>query len=554
MKVTHLLLSAVALGALGCPETPPPPPPPNPPQAFLTLKENNVMGEAITGTVNVSGCKTVAQVQILQQDTFLYDVMWDPKKTPNTFTLPASLFVNYYPRLGIAASLTLKAKVVCDDGRTNNSTPVGVKFFPIAKKYAGPGGEQLVPDAFVAEGGVGGAANTFLGCVRTMTGTTIARVDTTGQLLGFVGSMPFDCSLATGITDLSTTSGYRWVFEPNVGAFALCLSSACGNFSVGKVVRSNKAARIGVGKSGTAVIWLNETGTNNKLVKVAPGAADTSNDWEYRFTYAVLLNADPLVDEGAGQAVWISRWEFDMGTKIANIVPYRIDLRTGVLTNGVVPPNNDPAVIVQQQYPLSDVSEPIMPEGFFSPNGDLFTIPLLSYAQDNTVQTTVISCGTGSGLCNGGSSARRWTSPTFPGMLRLVLPYSQSNIYAAIGPYQVWFLAAQTGVILNLGEKAIAPSGSNLVIGVAPGGGTDFYVLTGPDLGANPSFASEIIAVDSPQAGELWRVGFGSGESPNNAMTLAVDANNQPWIRAGTELVKPLSNTEYRNARGPTMP
>lgn len=525
-----------------------PPPPANPPQVFLTVTETNVMGDSVKGRVNVSGCKNVAQVQLLQGDAFLFDVMYS--KSPTDFTLPAALFANYYPQLGFAAGLTLKAKVVCDDGRTNNSTPVGVKFFPVERKFSGPNGEQLVPDSFVAEGGVGGSANTFLGCVRTQTGTTIARVNTAGELLGFVPQMPFDCSLATQISELSTTSGYRWIFEPNVGAFALCMSAACVDFSVGKVVKSTKAARIGVGKGGAAVVWLDETGTtNSRITKVMP-TLDTSNDWSFSYGYQIIMNADPLVDDGPGQAVWISRWEFNIGTKIANIVPYRHDLRTGQVTNGVV--NGVPGVLLQQQYPVSDVSEPIVPNGFFGANGATFTIPLLSFSLDGTIQSTIISCATSGQVCD--QSNRRWTSPTFDGQIRLAVPFSNGNLVGAVGPFAVWFLKGQDGTVLNLGEKAIAPSGSLMVLGVQPGNGADFYILAGPNVPNAATYPTEIIAVDTPQTGELWRVGYGSGEGPINAMTMGIDSADRPWLRVGTELVKPLTNQEYRASRGPTMP
>lgn len=548
-----IALSLVAIAALSaCPEEmPPPPPPPNPPQVSMVVVENNVFGDAVKGTVNVSGCKTVAQVLLFHQDRQLLEVPFT--STPTQWTLPAGAFANLYSQLGFATSLTLKAKATCDDGRTNTSTPIGVRFFPIAQKFIGPSGEQLVPDNFLAEGGLGGSQNTFLGCVRVGTGgTSIARVDSAGQLLGLIDpmAMPFNCSLATSITDLSPTSGYRWVIEPGAGAFALCLSQACGNFSVGKVIRNPKAERIGVSRGGIAAVWVNETGTMNRIHKLYPGGNDTSNDLTINFGQPVILNSDPLVDDGAGQAIWVSRWEFSIGTKIANIVPYRFDISSGQFTNGNAACGNFPCVMLQQQYPLDDTSEPIMPVGFFSPTGDTFTIPLLSYATDNSLQTTVVSCASALGNCQG--AARRWSSPTFPGMLRLVVPFSANNIYAAIGPFQVYFLSAQTGVVMNLGEQPIRPSGSNFVVGVQPGGGADFYVLTGPDLGGAPSFANEIIGVDSPQQGELWRVNFGSGESPNNGMTIAIDSGNGVWLRAGTDLIKPLPNNEYRMARGPT--
>ena len=136
----------------------------------------------------------------------------------------------------------------------------------------------------------------------------------------------------------------------------------------------------------------------------------------------------------------------------------------------------------------------------------------------------LISCSTSGGLCDGASASRRWTSVPFPGIMRAIVPYSQNNVYAVIGPFAVYFLSGQLGTVLNLGEQPLTPSGSLVVVGVQPGSGTDFYILTGPDFGPGvPSFASEIVATEAPSAGELWRLTWGSGESSGNAMYIGVD-------------------------------
>ena len=60
-------------------------------------------------------------------------------------------------------------------------------------------------------------------------------------------------------------------------------------------------------------------------------------------------------------------------------------------------------------------------------------------------------------------------------------------------------------------------------------------------------------ATDAPASGELWRLEYGSGESSGNAMWIGIDNSQQVWIRAGTDLVKPLRNNDYRLSRGPTV-
>jgi dihydroxy-acid dehydratase len=103
-----------------------------------------------------------------------------------------------------------------------------------------------------------------------------------------------------------------------------------------------------------------------------------------------------------------------------------------------------------------------MPEGVFSATGDTFTVPAYSYDTANNIRTTVLSCSTSGGLCEG--AARRWTSANFLAGIRLIVPYSNGNIFAAIGPYHVYFLNAQTGAVMNLGEQAISPTGGVVVL------------------------------------------------------------------------------------------
>lgn len=538
--MTRLTAAVLLVALLGCePETVVTPPPPTPPQVFLTVVENNVIGDTVRGRVNVSGCKNVAQVQLLQQGSFLYDVQYS--KSPTEFALPAGLFSALYSRLGIAASLTLTAKVLCDDARTNTSQPVGVSFFPVASRLSK--GEQAVPDAFVAEGGLGTTPTTFLGCVGTSIGTAIARVDTQGNILAYNDQLPFPCTLNTQISDRSLTTGKRWVFEPLAGAFAMD-----GALNIHKVVRSQQARRIGVGKGGSAVVWLDEPGTQNKI-RFAKPDVDASNDWEAPF-YGIM-NSTPVIDDGAGQAVWVSSWQYQLSVtpRRGDQVAYKHSIVNGALLNAIA--QGTAPVIVQQTYP--EINNPIMPEATFSADGSLYVVPLLSWDANGFIRTTVIACSTAGGLCETGA-IRRWTSPTVDGILRNVVSFSAGNYFAAMGPYAVYFLNAQLGTLVNLGEQPLRPSGSNIVFGGQPGLGTDFYVLAGPVLGDGvAAYPTELIATDRPEAGELYRMNSGSGESPTAANWIAIDDNAQPWLRVGIDLVKPLANTEYRNARGPTV-
>ena len=534
----------------GCPEDPVVKPPTNPPQVFLTVDETNVIGKQVTGKINTTGCKNVTQLQLLQNDKFLTDVPFT--KSPQAFTLPDGLFANLYPQLGIAASITLKAKVVCDDGRSNNSTPVGLKFFPIAQRYVPPEGSLLVPFAFVAEGGVGGSPATYIGCTATSNGSTIARVNNQGQVLAYVPSMPFDCSVGTQITDVATGSGYRWILEPGAGAFALKMS----DFSIGKVLKNTKTRRLGMAPvSGIAMVWVDDSSTQPVQLRRLSPTTDASSDWSQNMLG--IMNSTPTIVEGGPQpSVWISRFEFDLGNKLGTIVPYQYDLTTGAILNGVIDDGSgsgilQPSAILQQQYPMDVTSDPIIPEGYFAPNGEKFYIPLLSYQGTSAnVQTTVLGCSTKPGLCEGAN--RVWTSENFPGLVTVVTAYTAANKLVAAGAYQAWFLNAQSGAVENLNARPITPVGSQVINALQPGLGTDFYILTAPLIGEGAGFSTEIICVDSPDRGELWRLTYGSGEAPLNALSMSIDVGGQPWIRVGTDLVKPLSNADYRTVRGPT--
>lgn len=520
-------------------------PPPTLPQVFLTVAETNVIGSSVRGTVSVNGCSDVSQVQLLLGDDFLSDANYTGN--PTAFTLTQSSFTGLYARLGFAADLSLKAKVLCADGRTNTSVTAGVKFFPVASRTAPPAGQLMVPNNFVVEGGLGGSAVTFLGCALTERGgTKLTRIDTMGVEKAFNEALPFDCTLDTQISEKSSVTGTRWVLEPLQGAYAID-----GNLEIRRVFRHLKTRRMGVGARGSVALWIDEGGTRNRIEKIDPVPTPTANEWS-TFTSVPtgalvgIVNSNPVIDDGAGSAVWVTDWRFDIGTRRADIVPLKLDLNTGALLNGVI--NGQPAVLLSQQYPVSELSEPIMPEGVFNADGTVFTLPLLSYDASNTIRTTVLACATAFGNCEG--TSRRWTSPTFNGVIRLVVPYSASGIVAAVGPYQVYFLAGQSGEVFN--QKPLRPSGTQVVVGVQPGAGTDFYVLTGPNFGNGvPSFPTEIIATDHPMTGELWRLGYGSGTSSADSMYIGVDESQQVWVRAGADLVKPFANSVYREALKP---
>jgi hypothetical protein len=504
-----------------------------PPQAFLTLVEPNVIDTALRGTVNVTGCATVAQVQLLQGGAFLTNVPWLGSAT--TFTLPPGTFAGLYGTLGLAAKLSLSVKVVCDDGRTNTSQPIGAEFFPVASRLSL--GVQALPDAFVAEGGLGGLAVTFLGCVGSSTGTQLARADTRGTVIGTNPAIACDASAV--ISERSAVTGTRWVMQPGKGAWAIA-----GDLTVLKTI-TGKIDRMGVAANGTAILW-DSTLATEQLIKADPVASGAS-DWSIPLTG--IMNADPIVDVG-NRAVWVSTWHYDSGAATGDIVIAKYQLDTGALLNGLGA--GGPPVLIHQVFDVIDT--PLQgkgPQGAFNTDGSLYFAPLLSKDTSGVVHTSILGCAT-VGSCDG--AGRKFaTDPPFDGVVNLVLPFSAGNLLAAVGPFQAWFLSPG-GTVLNLGGAAVRPTGSLQILGVQAGLGTDFYLLDGPVVTTGAAWPTEAVAVDVPQNGELWRFGFGAGlAGPLDGLTMGIDDLGQSWFRVGTDQVKPLSLTEYRMARGPTV-
>lgn len=543
MKRLLRVLPVVAL-ALSCDDVKPTPTPPNPPQAFITVNEANVIGGEIRGKVNVSGCKNIAGLELLESDSVLKNI-GNPDggtKTPVDFSLSPGSFSHLYARRGIATPLVLKARVTCDDARTNSSQPVGVKFFPVASRIsATTPGEQAVHDSFIAEGGVGGTPVSFLGCALTnQGGTTIARVDAQANLLGYATALPFDCDGKTIITDKSMSTGTRWVLQPGEGVYAI-------DQSLNVVFhRAGNAQRIGAGKGGSALAWFDEAGSQQRVECLHPVLG-------IRWSYGTggIMNSTPLVDdEGMNRTVWFSQWFDEIGTNKSQTVVYKMDLLTGQLLNPLGMTQN-PSVLFQQTHSNAEIDIKLRPEGTFNSDGSLYMLPLNSYTNGGVISTTIVSCPTTGALCS--PSSNRWYSQTFPTRLAAIIPFSEGNLIAVLGPFAVYFLDAQTGAVRNLGERPLQPSGSNIVVAAQPGLGSDFYVLTGPNFGDNvASYPNEIIAVDSPASGELWRMEYGSGENSVTGVTMGIDDARNVWLRVGVDLVKPLTNAEYRMARGPT--
>ncbi|MBE2251154.1 MAG: hypothetical protein IAE78_16560 [Myxococcus sp.] len=555
------LLSGVVVAALclmGCPpENPPPPVPPAPPRAFLTLPSTTVVAPSIKGSVTTMGCKKVGQVQILESGNFLMDARYTGEPT-NWEILPA-LLNPIYPMRGFSTPLSLSAKVICEEvntladggftAREGTSQPLSLTFLPVDSVRTDMG-RQTLPDAFVAEGGVAGQPTTFIGCAATQTGRALLRVDSNGTIVAVNEAIPFNCDFSSDITDRNTTSGTRWLWMPQVGAF-----SFDGNLNVLSTFRG-EISRLSVSPiEGDAIITIEDPSAGTKAQVMRLRARPAMNEGSMMWTtlqgpfdtgYPGQFNSDPVVDPGT-RRVFTSSWQFRLGSRQGVIAVLVYDYSNGLLVNGPNPP-----AVLSFDFP-NPMNRPIKPVGAFKEDGTLFYAPLLTVGSDDQLSTTVLACATNTSGCQ--SAARRWTSPTFQGELQTLVPFSRGNYIAVVGGFATYFLGASDGRVKNFGisdpREPVRPTGSLITIGVVPGRGNDFYLLNAPiPSGQSLSFPTEIIAVDAPPSGDLWTLAVQGGTQPADSLFLAVDDNGQPWMRVGVDQVRPLGLMQYRLLKG----
>jgi hypothetical protein len=120
-----------------------------------------------------------------------------------------------------------------------------------------------------------------------------------------------------------------------------------------------------------------------------------------------------------------------------------------------------------------------------------------------------------------------------------------------IGAQKTYFLNEATGQVRNFEGLPVTAAGALFAHSVQPGNANDFYILNGPAGG----YPTEIVALDSPDWGELWRYELASGgELPQTALYLAVDEAGQAWVRSGGKQVKPFTLAQYRDSKGANPP
>lgn len=497
----------------------------DPPRVFLTAPESTQIAPTLKVSVNVSGCEKVQGLEIYSGSRFV-KIAENLTSLPVAFEiLPAELGADF--AMGIAAHLTLLAKATCkEDGRQNTSVPLGVVFFPVAS-VVGPvsGAGAALPDSFYAEGGVAGAPTTFVGCIGGGSGTALARVDTTGRVLKVNPTpLPFPCSIFSQISDRTVATGTRWLFENDVGAFSFDL-----DLNVLSVVKGNITA-FGVAHDGDALTWDRTATSGPALSRIAAKPTGASNVVWTGFVNGIMANS-PITDASKGSVLTLM-WRSEIGSNQGTLVVQRLNY-----ANGAALGENTLDTIA---YGALDT--PVIPASVFSPQGD---IVYFSYqGSGSALQSGLLACPTLSTGCSTGS--KKWQSALFDGIITAALPYSNGSIIAAVSANQTRFFAASSGFPLS--TNGIKAQGSLQAQAVQPGVASDFYMLSGPKGG----YPTELIAVDAPDKGEVYRLTIEGGQTPLSALSMAIDEGGTPWLRVGPNQVKPLPLSQYRTARGAT--
>ncbi len=501
----------------------------NPPQVFVVASEANVVGTGFRLFVTVNGCSTVKKLEILESNGALGTATYSA--SPTEVELTTDDLLQAFPRAGIAADLLLSARATCDDDRVGTSQGVGVRFFPVASVVAGVNGASALPDSFYAEGGSPGQLTSYVGCIGTETGFQLARVNTYGQVVKTnTQPLPVRCSYNSYFTEKNAVTSKRWMLESGIGAVAfdsnLNLSSAI----------TGTYTQLTQGPDGDAIIWDNKTSTLPTLKRIS----HTGGTVKWEAAPKGIMNAQPVVN-AAMNRVFVSMWDNSLGLD-GTVTVLQYDYATG--------DKIDQHAMTTMKFDVLDV--PVIPNGQLSADGTVIFFPYQAMGPAAVrAKSGVYACSTLTDNC---AATPVWQSPLFEGVATHVVLSGNGEYVAALTGNTVWFLSILNGKILNAEEKGIKASGSLVLHGVQPGPNGDFYVLTGP---AGDQFTAyypqEIIAVESPNGGEVYRYAMGATPtSPMAGLTVAVDEGGTPWLRIGLKQVKPLSLEFYRQFRGPT--
>ncbi|QDE91397.1 hypothetical protein BHS06_21775 [Myxococcus xanthus] len=511
--------------AAACGGSEPPPPTPDPPQVALTVPASIISDDKLQVIVTVSGCEGGSTLNVNDRETLLRTF----PHSGGTMTLTLERNDIPYATAGLAANLSLNAVATCSDGRTNRSQPAPVSYFPVQRRIVEPqNAGQVVTDHFVIDGT--SANPTFLGCGVPPTDiSTLYRVNLSGKVTGTVG-MPIACTPETVITERNPISGKRWVWTPNVGAFAVDADLRI----TARTTTDIGPTQLTVLPGGDAVI-VNRIDEVRRLSHNPNGTSESVAEvkWLYAPTTLESVIAPPLVR--ADGLILIA----SLGT---GPDASRTDVTVTELYAGETGEQGAGGT-ARAAYKLRTFARnERLPLGAFNDTGNTLFLGL----QLGSEQSQVIACAANQDECEG--ARLQWTSPALPVPLAHIVYHPGASRLVAVGQQRVWFLDA-SGQIRNRDNRSIDANGAlNVLQVLRRPGSPELFLLNAPARGLDgaPTLPNEIVAVDQTSGGEareLFRhqvVGSLGG---------AIDPEGRLWVRTGFDVVQTLPLSDYRRYR-----
>jgi hypothetical protein len=527
-------LLLLPLFSLACPQPPPDTTTPDLPQVSVVVDEPNTVGQRLKVSLSTSGCDQVQRLDLLDNNELLKQVSYGGNPTPVVLEMNEIRYGR-----GIAANLSLTARVTCADGRTNVSQAQPATFFPVAEAIDPVNAnEQMVPNYFIAEGReANGGTVSFIGCAQEGTGRQgLYKVTKNPAATAKRLEMLIPCAESTVITEKK--NGWRWVWTPNQGILALG-ANQFESGTVSTVLRNVKADRLAITPEGDALVYDSGEGVTPATLKLITTAgttkwvissADTSGN--PATTLSGFLIGDPVFT-GVGSAV------IPVGNGFGDDTPGGL-VRVGALN--YISGFWSRFVNIDE---LSATPGDLPPAVAFNPSGTQLYIA----SQISNTTAYVRACAiSGSGTespCDPPTNLK-WTSSDLTGYVVSLVPYADGSRLAVVAARHTWFLNTANGTVVNKDRQSISPGGALFPRQVVLGANGAFYLLTsGAPTDAQPTpWPVEIVATDVAEKGELYRY-----QIPGGSIAGATDDAGVLWLRVGRKLVKPLVPEQYRLVR-----
>jgi hypothetical protein len=502
--------------AIAC-NPPPPPTTPEPPQVSVVVDQPNTVGKSLKLFITTTGCDEVQRLELLDNNELLKQVTYGATPTPVELATSDLRYTR-----GLAANLSLTARVTCADGRTNVSQAQSATYFPVEEVVEPINSTTpVVPDYFVVDGS--GANASFIGCTKEGSRSFLYKVSKSNPANRQSIEMDFPCDATTIITDRKpAVTGWRWLWTRGQGGFAIDSS-----FKITATI-TLAVKNLTVAPDGKAFIY-DEVSLQLRNPEI------TATKPQIQWSLAVgdpkgltsLILADPYVRPDGRVVIPFYDDSIDLTYIRVGTVRYSdgLDLK---------------------MYDVDTVTPIQRPPVAFDPTGKV-----LYMATQGAASANVRACDFEGGLCRPSTGKRLWISAELPGYMAALVPYNNGTRLAAIGSNRFWFLEARDGQsnegqAVNKDQLPLTANGTLVARFAQPGKGSAFYMFTSAaatDDKPDP-YPVEIIATDEAEKGELFRY-----RVPGGSLYGAIDDSEALWLRVGSRLVKPFTPPEYRAMR-----